>query len=501
MTSLRARLLLSFAVVIGLSLIAAGFVTVWLLRDQQAVNAEARIGRLVEPLSQRMVQLQLAGAPPERVTEELGAYARFFDVRILLVDKNHRVTLDTNLKDPVVGEEIEEWDRHPIAPAGPTEAFRSTRVRLHGQDLILFSPARQVGAPPGWPFRMQDTSLIIAVPANDVIAAWAKSLPRMFIAGGVAMLAGVVVAGIVARRMTRPILQMTRASRAMAKGDFTQRIDVHGHDEIAVLGTAFNEMAAQVDRSRRAMRQLVADVSHDLKTPLTSIQGYSQALLDGVLEDDAERQRAVEVVHQEAERMRALVEDLLYLSQIEAGQLPLNLEPLDIDAAVAATAQRFRLQAEAADVTVRVSTDGTSVLADERRVEQVLANLVDNALRFAPAGSEVLLRTARVPGFVLIEVHNGGDPIPPEDLPHLFDRFYQVDRARTRTGGQVHSGLGLSIVRELVQAQGGDVAVQSSRDAGTVFSVKLPVVPAAERPGGVRADNVGKAAPHAGTAS
>ena len=161
--------------------------------------------------------------------------------------------------------------------------------------------------PPGWPFRVQDTSLIIAVPANDVIAAWAKSLPRMFIAGGVAMLSGVVVAGLLARRVTKPILQMTRASRAMAKGDFTQRIDVHGHDEIAVLGSAFNEMAAQVDRSRRAMRQLVADVSHDLKTPLTSIQGYSQALRDGVLEDDAERQRAVEVVHQEAERMRALV--------------------------------------------------------------------------------------------------------------------------------------------------------------------------------------------------
>ena len=150
---------------------------------------------------------------------------------------------------------------------------------------------------------------------------------------------------------------------------------------------------------------------------------------------------------------------------------------------------------------MRVSTDGTRVLADERRVEQVLANLVDNALRFAPAGTEVLLRTARIPGFVLIEVHNGGDPIPAEDLPHLFDRFYQVDRARTRSGGQVHSGLGLSIVRELVQAQGGEVAVQSSRDAGTVFSVKLPVAPATERPGGVRADSLGKAAPHAGTAS
>lgn len=504
MSSLRARLLLSFSVVIGLSLVAAGFVTVWLLRDQQAVNAEARIGRLVEPLSQRLLQLQLVGAPPERIAEEMGSYARFFDIRILLVNSEHRVTLDTNLKTPAVGAEVGEWDQHPLAPSGPSESFRATRTRLNGQDLILFTPAgRQSAAPAGWPFRVQDTSVIIAVPANDVIAAWAKSLPRMTVAGGIALLSGVVVAGLLARRITRPILQMTRASRAMAQGDFSQRIDVHGDDEVAALGRAFNDMAQQVDRSRRAMRQLVADVSHDLKTPLTSIQGYSQAMLDGVLEDDTERQRAVEVVHEEAERMRALVEDLLYLSQIEAGQLPLTIEPLDIDGAVGATAQRFRLQAETAEVSLRVIADGAPVLADERRVEQILANLVDNAIRFAPAGSEVLLRTARLPRFVLIEVHNGGDPIPPEDLPHLFDRFYQVDRSRARKGDQVHSGLGLSIVSELVQAQGGTVSVQSSQDAGTVFSVRLPVAPSSDRGSGARGttDRVGRTAPRPGTAT
>ena len=499
MNSLRAKLLVSFIAVISLSLIAAGFVTVWLLRDQQAANAEARIGRLVEPASQRLLQLQMLGAPPERITEDMGSYARFFDIRILLVDSDHRVTLDTNLRKPIVGQQVTEPER--VAFAGPGESFRSTRTKISGDDLILFAPARQAGAPAGWPFRVQDVSVIVAVPAGDVTAAWAKLLPRMTIAGGAALLASIVVAGLIARRITKPMLQMTAASRAMAQGDFSNRIDVHGTDEVAVLGGAFNEMADQVDRGRRAMRQLVADVSHDLKTPLTSIQGYSQALLDGVLEDEAERHSAAEVVHQEAERMRALVEDLLYLSQIEAGQLPLTLEPLDIDAAVTATGQRFRLQADAAEVSIRVATDGQPVRADERRIEQILANLVDNAIRYAPAGTEVLLRTARVPGFVLLEVHNGGEPIPPDDLPHLFDRFYQVDRARTRSGGQVHSGLGLSIVKELVQAHGGDVTVQSSRDAGTVFSVRLPIAATTERPSNVRAEQVGRTAPHAGATS
>ena len=184
--------------------------------------------------------------------------------------------------------------------------------------------------------------------------------------------------------------------------------------------------------------------------------------------------------------MRGLIEDLLYLSQIEAGQLPIALETMNVDDLVAAAARRFHYQAETAEVEIRMALDGAPVRADERRLEQVLANLMDNAIRYAPAGSEVLLRTVRIPGAVLIEVHNGGTPIPAEDLPHVFDRFYQVDRARTRDG---HSGLGLAIVRELVQAHGGTVAVQSEQGAGTVFTVRLPIVPAPPTPASGRGGN------------
>jgi signal transduction histidine kinase len=482
MLSLRARLLASFALVIALSLVAAGSASVWLLRDQQAAAAEERIGRLVEPISQELRRVQLLGWPQERIAEQMAAYARAFNVRILLVDSENLVTLDTNLKEPMVGTHIPAIATQPAGSnAGfrPSEAYRSSRARHANKDLFLFAPAdRRAGAPAGWPFQISETNLVVAVPAGDVTAAWARLLPRLLVGAGIAALAGVVVAVMLARRITRPIVQMTQASRAMALGDFSQRIEVRGDDEVAALGRAFNEMAQQVDRSRHAMRQLIADVSHDLKTPLTSIQGYSQALLDGVLRDELERARAAEVVHEEAERMRALVEDLLYLSQIEAGQLPLTIERVDLDAVARASAQRFRLQADAAEVSIRTALGGAPVIADERRLEQVLANLLDNAIRFATPGSEVLLRTARVPGAVLLEVHNGGDPIPAEDLPYLFDRFYQVDRARTR-GSQMHSGLGLAIVRELVQAHGGEVSVQSSRDGGTVFTVRLPAAPAA----------------------
>jgi signal transduction histidine kinase len=322
---------------------------------------------------------------------------------------------------------------------------------------------------------ISNVSLVVTVPVADITSAWASLLPRLLIAGGLAALFAVVVGTLLANRITRPIQQMTRASEAMAQGDYSQRIEVgrDDDDEVAHLGRAFNQMAQQVDRSTRAMRQLLANVSHELKTPLTSIQGYSQAMVDGVIEPD-ELGGAAEIVHQEAERMRSLVDDLLYLSQLEAGQSPLTLERIELDAAVAATANRFRYQAEAATVDIRLDLDGGAVLADERRIEQVLANLLDNALRFAPAGSQVTLRTRHEGNVVLVQVHNTGEPIPAEDMPSIFDRFYQVDQARTRN---VHSGLGLAIVRELVQAHGGEATVESSVEAGTTFTVRLPAAP------------------------
>ncbi len=468
--SLRSRLIASFALVIALSLIGAGSVAVWLLRDEQARSAEERIGRLVDPLAQQVRQLQLLGWPPERVAEEIAGYARYFDVRILLLDADARVTLDTDLKHPLVGESITPPRRDPVA-SGPGEAYRSARTHLDGQDMYLFSSTTRASpAPAGWPFQIDELDVLVAVPATDVNSAWAKLLPRLLIAAGVAGLGAVAAAIVLARQITRPIAQMTRASDAMARGDYRQQIDVRGQDEVATLGRAFNQMATQVDRSARSMRQLLADVSHELKTPLTSIQGYSQAMLDGVLEDDAERLRAAEVVNQEAERMRGLVDDLLYLSQIESGQLPLARERVDLDAAVGAAEQRVRYQAEAASVELRLELAGVPVIGDARRIDQILANLVENAIGHAEPGSHVTLRTQRERRFVALEVHNVGDPIPAEHLPHIFDRFYQVDEARPRTG---HSGLGLAIVRELVQAHGGNVAVTSDA-RGTTFRVLLP---------------------------
>ena len=466
---LRLRLLLGFGLVLALGLVLAGFASMLLLRDREAAAAEERIGRLVEPLAGAHREMQFVGWPGHRIAEQLESYAGLFGVRVFLVDGARRVVFDSDAGDSLVGELL-------AAPGGEgadgDAMFVSDRIRHGGRDLFVFASGGDPGAAVPRLLPASAQSLVVAVPAGDVTEAWAQLLPRLLIAGGSAALVAVVASAWLSARITRPIVEMTRASQAMARGEYGQRIEVRGRDEVADLARAFNQMAQQVDRSSRAMRQLIADVSHELKTPLTSIRGFSQALADGVAQDEAEARRAAGAVHEEAERMRALVDDLLYLSRIESGELRLAAGPVDLDALAAAAARRFRYQAEQAGVSLRLEPGGAAVSGDERRLEQVLANLLDNAIRFAPAGSEVSVRTRREDGGgAAVAVHNGGEPIPADDLPHIFDRFYQVDRARAGGG---HSGLGLAIAGELAQAHGGTIGVRSSAAEGTAFTVRLP---------------------------
>ena len=459
--SFRLRLLFGFGIVIGLTLFlsASGFVL--LLRQQQAEAAEQRIGLLVEPIASSTREMVLLGWPQEVIAAALEDVSAHYDVRVLVLDSSDRVVIDTHPKREMLGLEL---NLPPAAPVqrGEMESFQSIRMRAQGADLYLFTPSAETSA----------ARTVVAVPAGDVTAAWSALLPRLSIAGAGASGVAVLFAFLFAARITTPVREMTRASRAMAAGDLDQRITGEGRDEIGQLATAFNQMSSQVARSNQAMRELVANVSHELKTPLTSIQGFSQAMVDGLAEEPKDYAEMSGVVLGETERIRVLVDDLLYLSQIEAGTLRSVFDQVDVGAVVSDAASRFRFQAEEAGVSISLKLDGAEVRADGRRLEQVLANLVDNAIRFSPRGGEVQLRTFRLPGEVGVEVHNDGEPIPAEGLPHVFDRFYQADLARS--DGR-HSGLGLAIVHELVQAHGGVTQVRSSASDGTTFSVRLPI--------------------------
>jgi signal transduction histidine kinase len=478
--SFRARLIAGFALVIALSLFlaAAGFTI--LLREQQAQAAEQRIGALVGPFSARLLALQLEGAPAEYIYADLRDLAIQFDVRVLVIDDSEMIVLDTSSSSELIGRRL----TMPVV-ADDVDAMRSfyaSRSHGTGEDLYLFTAATPGGAGNASAL-LPGGRVVIAVPATDVTSAWFELLPRLTLAGLSAGLVAVVVATLLAARITNPIAQMTRASERMAHGDLSQRVGGEGSDEIGMLASAFNQMSEQVSRSNRAMRDLLANVSHDLKTPLTSIRGFSQALVDGLARDGDEAREMAGAITDEAERMRHLVDDLLYLSEIESGSIALEFADTDIPNLLSETAGRFRYAAAERNVTVVV--EGSDIVApvDARRIEQAFTNLVDNALRFAPAGSDIVLRTSRAGDDVRVDVHNDGEPIPEDQIPMLFDRFYRTEQSRS---GEKHTGLGLAIVRELTQAHGGNVSVTSSSDGGSTFTLVLPAdgrrrAPAANR--------------------
>ena len=466
--SLRFRLILSFGLLIFVSLFLAGVFTVYLLREQAQERAEEKVGLLAEPVALRSAFLELSGALPPQIIGVLNQ--DYPDVRILLVDRSGIVVADT--EDTLRGSSVSQVISGNDAADANTEITDSRYQVRHGPEDLLFFYA----TPRGFVSVTFTPSFqtVVAVEASDISQAWRDLLPRLFLAGGVAALAGVIAAGLLMRGITRPLREMTVASEEMALGRYDQQIPERGGEEVRRLGRAFNEMALQVGRSHRTLRDFLANVSHELKTPLTSIQGFSQAMVDGSLSSADAYTEAGRIINDEAVRMRGLVDDLLYLSQVDSGEF--RIQPDDISASelLQATRERFARRAEQSGVELRILAQRTPPLhADGRRMEQALANIVDNAVRHTPAGGVVTLRSHSGDGHLTLSVHNTGPAIPPDAMPHIFDRFFQADPAGASK--DANTGLGLAITREIVQAHGGEVTASSSDAAGTEFVITLPL--------------------------
>jgi signal transduction histidine kinase len=296
-------------------------------------------------------------------------------------------------------------------------------------------------------------------------------------AGAIALALSVVVAAIMAYSIARPLERIALAAEEVAAGNYDQEVDIERPVEVARLATSFNRMAGQVQATLQSQQDLVANVSHELKTPLTSIQGFSQALLNGTASDLPARERAATIIHTEAGRMRRLVDDLLDLARLEAGQVELARESVDMIDLLRGCAARLSPLSEEAGIMLRLDLPPAlpPVIGDADRLGQVFVNLVDNALKHAQdaaGGGNVVIQAARDDHLVACSVTDNGPGIPPQDLPRVFERFYQVDKSRVRRGSG--AGLGLAIAREIIQAHGGRIGVESVEGLGTRFTVELP---------------------------
>ncbi len=291
-----------------------------------------------------------------------------------------------------------------------------------------------------------------------------------------AVLAAVAVSIFVTLKISRPLQAMVRVTQYIAEGHYQERVPLFGSseypDELTELALHFNLMAEHLAHSEERRRALIGDVAHELRTPLTTIKGYIEGLVDGVLPPERETYL---LICQEANRMSRLVDDLQELSRVEAGAYELHPRPLTVEALVETAIRRLEPQFREKGVALHLALDERlpRVLVDRDRMLQVMTNLLGNALHYTPSGGSVTVRAYRSGNAVAIAVSDTGAGIPPEHLPHIFQRFYRVDKSRSRTGGG--TGIGLTIAKHLVEAHGGRIWAESpGKGQGSTFTFTLP---------------------------
>jgi signal transduction histidine kinase len=295
----------------------------------------------------------------------------------------------------------------------------------------------------------------------------------LLIAGFAALAAAIVVSLYVSRRIVEPLQELSLVSHRLAQGYYRERTVIQSDDEMADLSSSINQLADALEQTEQRRLTLLADVAHELRTPLTTIEGYMEGLIDGVIEPEPE---TFAMIQHEATRLKWLIQELALLSRAEAGQLRVDTKPVALQEIIQNVVAQFRPQFAAQDITLNLDLPyiPTIVRADADRIEQVLINLLANGLQYTPSSGIVTIRVTPSDYFVEVSVHDSGIGVPSEHLPHIFERFYRVDKSRARTSGG--TGIGLTIARHLVYAHGGEIWAESQGVGhGASFYFTLPV--------------------------
>lgn len=370
-----------------------------------------------------------------------GAYGAPAGQRVIVADAQGHVVADS--LDQLVGQRLDADDLRQGVP-----------LSVDGQQvgtLIVAAPMLDQGP---------EAEFLAAV-RNGII------MGGLF-AGALALLLG----SLLAFQITSPLRALTRAARRVARGDLAQRISVRSRDEVGELTQAFNEMAAALEHNEQARRNMIADIAHELRTPLAAIRGNLEGILDGVFPNTGE---SIAPVYEQTLLLSRLVDDLRDLALADAGQMRLERAPLDVAELLHGVAAAVQPQAAAQGIVVEVHAPNAlpRANADPMRIRQVLLNLVGNALRHTPAGGAIVLEAEATEGAITVSVRDTGPGIAPTDLPHIFDRFYRGDSSRARDSGG--HGLGLAIVRRWVELHGGRVWAENHPSGGARFSFTLPI--------------------------
>jgi len=461
-TSLQSRLWLTYAalVVMVLAIIALG-IFVYVVRnpvvDRQALQKLDVVARLIK-------RLYLQGSVRLPALEQrLGTISDQFGIRILIYEGRGEIIFDS-------GQQSTDFNRLDIQQQVPSRGMTrdsDNHIWLYNLQPLSARWTVMVAAPRQGGLRLLRSPQMREVLRDDFI-------PPFIRAGTLALIFALILAYMMSRWISSPIQDITLATQHVADGEF-QSIPSKGPKEVRSLVVAFNDMVEKVKSSQRSQRDFVANVSHELKTPLTSIQGFAQAILDGTVNTRSEIKSSAQVIRDEADRMYRLVRDLLELARYDAGTVTLTQSDMDIHNLCHRLVEKMSVQAEKKGVQINLDLPALPLIyGDPDRLSQVFSNIIDNALTYTPSGGQVDIRGERVGNEVRITIADTGKGIPEQDINKIFDRFYQVDKSRSNAQ-EPGSGLGLAIADEIIRAHGGCISVQSQRGQGSQFTVVLPL--------------------------
>ncbi|KYZ75035.1 hypothetical protein AXX12_15780 [Anaerosporomusa subterranea] len=495
--SLQKKLLFSYmAVIVALLILVSVGVSV-LIRDyfvlskkQELLNKGQELVRIVEEYSQgKLTDAQLVAY--------VNSVDSFLDARVWVVDAAGRVVAistpprlqNHHMRGPMGhgmmgGREPGKGQAMPSAGmlrsvldemAPVFQGQEWTRIFEHPfyNEQMLMAAV---------PLRNSDGSVAGAVLLHAPIQSINEYMYRIYlyigVIGLVAILLALAITTWLSRGIVRPLRQMQLIAGAMARGDYQTRVSVTSEDEVGELGKSLNSLAQdlahfvrQTEMVEKLRRDFVANVSHELRTPLTIIKGYNEAMLDEAVTDPVTIKKYQHLIREESERLERLIYDLLDLSRLQSGHRQ-ELEPIPLAELAEAAAAKFRGQATAKGITLSVETEAVMVAGNGDRLTQLIVILMDNALKFTPAGGSIRLVVKEVPTGAQLSITDSGVGIPTEDLPYIWERFYKVDKAHSRT--ESGTGLGLAIAKEIIELHQGTVVVNSRPNEGTVFTVSFP---------------------------
>lgn len=457
-SSLRSRLWLSYLLVISLVLLVVTLALLLFLIRNPRLTRDAENSLLLAANALQRQRMEIAS--DSNLVNVVRRADELLDVRVLIYGAQGGLLADSRKET-----EAAFPDLHHLAPQ--KRALEISGFKDSNNQNWLYTQRNLPGRYTLLVATLHPTAPILSILSDEFF------LP-IIRAGSLALLLSILLSYLMARWIADPLQRITNASQEIGTGQMSL-IEPSGPREVQSLAHSVNEMSRQLKASQESQRDFVSNVSHELKTPLTSVQGFAQAILDGTVKGSEALQEAGQVIYNEAGRMHHLVIDLLDLARLDAGTAELEYAPIDMADLLGSVMKRFAPQAQSAEVTLEMeTTEIPQISGDQDRLAQVFNNLIENAIKFTPKGGTIRLEGKSTNKFLEVSVSDTGLGIPKDEAERIFERFYQVDKSR-RSGRGRGVGLGLPIARQIAQAHGGDIIVDSSAEKGAHFLVRLPL--------------------------